>query len=350
IGLGIFLAGALILISKFGIPSWTDDPSVAVITSDFLSIRLIGLLFFSIVLASHSFYVGIAETTMVLVATLLMSISNIFLDYALIFGNLGFPEMGYQGAALATLISEILSCVVLLASLWKHWLFKEISVIESFKKYRIQEWRPVMKLSLPLMFQQVMALTTWTVFFFLVEKLGGLALKVSHLLRNFYMLAFVITMGIGQTTRTYVSGLIAEKRQSELRKVIKRLIIINLIGVAVLCHGYVLYPTVIASWFFESPEEIEVMVKSMKVISVAITLFCFGSVWLNAIEGAGRTKIGFWLELTSIAFYLCLVYWLTQVSHQPIHIVWMSDYLYFGLLGGLSGLFLLFGNWKNHTI
>ena len=62
--------------------------------------------------------------------------------------------------------------------------------------------------------QFLTTISTWTAFFFLVEKVGGLELKVSHLTRNFFMLAFIVAQGMQQTTRTYVSGLIGEGRQA----------------------------------------------------------------------------------------------------------------------------------------
>ena len=208
----------------------------------------------------------------------------------------------------------------------------------------------MLAVSFPLMLQQVLALATWTLFFFLVEKVGIVALKVSNLVRTLYMLAFVILMGVGQTTRTYVSTLIASSRQSELPSAIKKLIAMNLIGVLILCHGFVLYPEYIATFFFDQEIGLEDFIKSTRVIFFSIILFSFSGVFLNVIEGSGRTWVGFGIEFASIIIYLCFVYFITILHPQPVHIIWMSDYVYFGLMGLLSALFLLFGNWKYNKL
>ena len=61
------------------------------------------------------------------------------------------------------------------------------------------------KLALPMILQLTLTLGTWSMFFFLVEQVGVMELKVSHIARNYFMLAFVVSQGIQQTTRTYIS-------------------------------------------------------------------------------------------------------------------------------------------------
>ena len=63
--------------------------------------------------------------------------------------------------------------------------------------------------------QLTLTLGTWSMFFFLVEQVGVLELKVSHIARSFFMLAFVVSQGIQQTTRTFISGLMEAGRQAE---------------------------------------------------------------------------------------------------------------------------------------
>jgi Na+-driven multidrug efflux pump len=70
------------------------------------------------------------------------------------------------------------------------------------------------------------------------------------------------------------------------------------------------------------------------------------SILLNTIEGSGRTRQAMRIELGTIAIYLTLVYFITIVHPQEIHVIWMSDYLYFGALGIFCWLYLRYSNWK----
>ena len=343
-GIGLFFL--LLGIANWMLPYWLDSPDILNVAKSFLQIRAIGFTFYTGTLCLVAYYVGTTKTSIVMFATLITSLVNVVLDYAFIFGHFGFPSLGADGVALATVIAEVLGLMFLL--IMTHRENKQL--LPSMIKGKLYGWKSMILISLPMTLQQVAALATWTLFFFIVEKTGGLALKVSHIIRNFYMLAFVILMGIGQTTRSYVSGLIAEGRQSEIKPTLWKLIGINLVGVLLLCHGFLLYPECISSFFFESPDEGLALVKSLKVIFFAVILFAFGSVWLNTIEGAGRTDRGMAIEFISIIVYLALVYYLALERMEPIHIIWIADYLYFGVLGGLAGIYLIFGKWKYHQL
>ena len=157
-------------------------------------------------------------------------------------------------------------------------------------------------------------------------------------------------MGIGQATKTYVSSLIAEERQRDLRTCLKRLIIINLSGVLILTHGMWLYPGFIADQFTDDAEVLFLATKSLLIVIPAMLLAAVSSVFLNAVEGSGRTPIALIIEIIAITLYLLFTYLLTSVFQQPVYLVWMNDYLYFGIIALMGGLYLKFGNWKNVVI
>ena len=79
-----------------------DSTAIYTDSIAFLDIRAYGIFFAFINMAFRSFYVGIAKTKVITYTTLVLAAVNIFLDYGLIFGNLGMPEMGIRGAALAS--------------------------------------------------------------------------------------------------------------------------------------------------------------------------------------------------------------------------------------------------------
>ena len=180
---------------------------------------------------------------------------------------------------------------------------------------------------------------------FLVEKTGGMALKVSHVARNMFMLAFVITQGMGQTARTYVSGLIGESRQADLRPTLKRIWALNVTGILIMCHGFVLYPDWIAGNFFDTPEGIHDMSRTLSIIFVATLMYSLSGIMLATIQGAGRTLSAFRIEIFAVTIYMAGTYWVTIVNPQPVYVIWRMEFVYFSLLGLGGWLFLRRRTW-----
>ena len=79
-----------------------DSGEVKQATSEYISFRAFGLFFAFINFLFRAFYVGLGKTNVITYSTTLLAIVNGILDYCLIFGNFGFPEMGIAGAAPAS--------------------------------------------------------------------------------------------------------------------------------------------------------------------------------------------------------------------------------------------------------
>ncbi len=84
----------------------------------YMKIMLVGLLPFGIGQAYASTVRECGETKIPMIASMTAVIVNIFLDYVLIFGKLGFPEMQVEGAAIATVVSKFIEMAVVI--IWVH--------------------------------------------------------------------------------------------------------------------------------------------------------------------------------------------------------------------------------------
>ena len=350
IGLGTVLFIGLRWITANALDPLLESDAVLENMQRFLNIRMLGMLFYPITLIIMAFYAGIARTKLLMYTTVLTAIINIILDWILIFGKAGAPVMGLEGAAIATVIAEAAAFIFATIFIFADRKNKPYQIWNAIRSFTFNYTRRIAKVSVPIVGQQVIALSTWTVFFFMVENLGEKSLQASHVVRCMYLLIFVSVMGVGQATKTYVSSLIAEERQRDLRTCLKRLIIINLSGVLILTHGMWLYPGFIADQFTDDAEVLMLATKSLLIVIPAMLLAAISSVFLNAVEGSGRTPIALIIEIIAITLYLFFTYLLTSVFQQPVYLVWMNDYLYFGIIALMGGLYLKFGRWKNVKI
>lgn len=348
LALGLALAGLMHLLNATGVfGGLFKSAEVRAVFEPFLGIRSWGFPVFTLLLAFNAYFMGRAKTWPLLIVSGTTAVLNMVLDSVLVGGFGGWVEsQGALGAARASLASEVMGLVAAVLVLrkaapeftWKGALLPVAA---------IRAW---WKLAYPLMGQLGLTIGTWTGFFFLVEHVGGMELKVSHLARNMFMLAFVVAQGMGQTTRTYVSGLIGEGRQSELRGVLQTIIGFNLLGILLLTHGFVAYPHRIAALFFEGdPVGADAFVKTLLVIFSAVLLYGVTSILLASIQGAGATRSAFRIELFAVLLYVLVTWAMTVWRPQPVWVIWRVEWAYFSTIGLGSWWTLRRRTWMNPT-
>ncbi len=110
-----------------------DDPEVIAYSGEFLSYRFLGTVFFFVGFALRGFFDGIGIVQAGMLSSIVAALTNIFFNWILIFGNLGFPALGVKGAAIASSLSSIPSLIVIFI------FFLRKDILPFFKK---QVWTP----------------------------------------------------------------------------------------------------------------------------------------------------------------------------------------------------------------
>lgn len=112
-----------------------QKPEVALLAQDFLRIAGLGMVPALLVMALKSYLAALERTQVMLWTTLVAVLVNLVLAWALIFGNLGMPEIGVRGAAIASLAVQVLTFVVL--AVYAGWL----PALRHFRLFQ-RFWRP----------------------------------------------------------------------------------------------------------------------------------------------------------------------------------------------------------------
>ena len=109
-----------------------QDPEVASLAHIYLQIVIWQMVPALIVMTFKAFLAAMEHTAIILWATIGTAILNGFINYALIFGNWGMPELGIQGAAIASLTVNLITVLILVA-----YIMKVLPQFELFKNF----WR-----------------------------------------------------------------------------------------------------------------------------------------------------------------------------------------------------------------
>ena len=330
----IFLA--FIFLGEIFVHAICESKKLAVAMTEFLQFRSWGIFFAALYVTMCSFYIGLGKTRIIISATLILAAFNIFLDYALIFGNFGFPELGMVGAPLASSISEAIAFIFLFFYALKSIKFVDFNYHLKIKLDKLII-KPLIKLSIPLMLQGFTALFTWLIFFTMLEHLGSDNLEVAHNIRYMYFLAFVPIFGYGAATKTFVSNLVGRNEENLIPRIQSRIALLSGISILVIFHGAILYPEYMIRIVEHnpnvSPEILENSAAALKFVSGSIILYAIMVVPFNSVAALGKTRLTFAIEILAIILYLLGCYLFIIKWQWSIIEVWWVEYIYFGTIG-----------------
>jgi putative MATE family efflux protein len=318
-------------------------------TLRYIEVRSYGVFLVYINILFRGFYVGIARTRVITWTTAVLAAVNIFFDWCLIFGNLGFQEMGIEGAALASVIAEISATVFFIGytlvrvPLAKYQLFR-------FARFSRELYFRVIRISLPMMLQNFISLSAWLTFFLFVEKIGESELAISNIIRSFYVVLMIPMWGFSSATNTLVSYLIGQGRREEVMSLIYKILVLCMGGVAAIVVAGFVVPEYALRIYTNDPNLIELARPVLYVVNVAALMLSGAFIFFNGVSGTGKTQVSFAIEVVVLLLYLVFNYFLVYIWQSPIEIVWMSEYLYAGLLGLLSYIYLRTGRWKGTVV
>jgi Na+-driven multidrug efflux pump len=311
----------------------------------FLRIRSWGFFVAAVFLALNGFFLAIGKTWVIMVSTITFAVSNIIFDYLLVFGVGIFPEMGIEGAALASVIGELFAVMVMLAILFGKQFHISYTLFQAYAVTKSQVNR-LLKVGLPLMIQGFLALATWTVFFTWIEHMGRFELTVSHNIRSVYFIAFVPIFGFGATTKTYVSQYLGHHQGDQIKSILRKIQLLSVACLLLLFHGALFYPTQLISLI--NPDEAFTAESGaiLRLVFGSILIYAFISPYFQTINGSGNTRVTLIIEILSILIYLSAAYTFIKILELHIVEVWFVEYIYFGTIGLFSILYLRLFNWK----
>ena len=327
-----------------------SNETIGVLETEYISMRSYGLFFSIPSLAINALLIAAGRTRIVMIGSLLTAVANILLDYLLIFGHWNLPEMGIEGAALASTLADMTSMIFLLAIVVRS--KKKIGefTLFTFSEVHLRNIKRITKISFPIMLQGLIALSTWTIFFFWLEQKGTFELTVSQNIRTIYFLAFVPIWGFAGTTKTYISQFLGRKDYDSIPIIIRRIRFLTILCLLMFFHGAILYPEELIKLI--NPSEVH-LAKSAEVLQYvfgSVLLYGFSSVYFQAIAGSGNTRWSLIIEMLSVICYLLFAYLFIKIWNSDVFWIWTVEYIYFGVLGLASVVYLYTSNWKNKII
>jgi len=322
------------------------DPALAKQSTSFLFIRIWGLPFLYIYQMRNALLVGTNQSKLLIWGTLAETISNVVLDYGLIFGNLGLPKLGFNGAAYASIMAEFIGMVVVLAIINAKGMNTRFKLFDNLQfNWKIS--KTILIQSSPIILQYAISIISWEFFFILVSHDGMLALDVSQLMRLLFGFYGIFIWAFAATSSTMVSNLVGQGLSKRVMILVGRIAMLSAGSTLVVFIPVQLFTREILSIFNDDAVFLAMAVPVLRVVSVAILMMSISTVCLNAVTGTGNTRINLMIEMITIVMYIVYVYLVMEVYNLSIVWGWGSEWVYWTSIFIMSFAYLKSGKWNN---
>ena len=351
--ISIFLSVIAITFTYFIAPSIfhsvLHDTQRANNVIEFLKIRIWGIPFLFIYQMRNALLVGTNQSNFLIIGTATEAAFNIFFDYSFIFGHFGFTAMGLNGAAYASIISEVMGLFVIYLVIH----YQKIGArFELFKNFEIK-WdyiKLILVQSSPIMMQYMISIISWEIFYILIEHRGEQSLAVSNSMRNIFGFFGSFTWAFAATSNTMVSNIIGQNMQDKVIPLINKIAKWSFgfaLGVCILLN---VFAHQFLSIYGQGEGFMQEGIPVLRVVSIALLLMSIATIWLNGVTGTGQSKINLAIEFVAIIIYLIYAYLTIEYYQFPITIGWMCEIIYWLTLLIPSYLYIKSYRWKDKKI
>lgn len=354
-GCYFMLALALVLftlshyVSPLILGNTIQSPQVYEATLEYLHWRNYGFFFSFLCIMFRAYYVGITQTKMLTLNSIVMILTNVGLNYCLIFGKAGFPAMGVAGAAIASSMAEAVSLVFFI-------IYTAITADKS--KYgfrRAFTFRPhllkgMLTVSGWTMVQSFIAVSVWFIFFLAIEHLGERSLAVTNIVRSLSTIIFMVISAFATTAGALISNQIGAGEQRKLFTTCCMTLKLTYAVLLPILIPLCLFPAAILGIFTGDPTLIADSIPTLYVMASSTLIFAPAVILFDAVSGTGNTRAGFVIEMITLAIYTAVVYYVVIRLKPDVAVCWCAEHIYALVLMSLSWWYLRNGKWRGKQI
>ena len=279
----------------------------------YLNVMLWGLLPFALVQVYASTLRESGETIAPMVAGICAIMTNLFLNWVLIFGKLGMPAMGVKGAAIATVISRWIEATVVIVHSHRHENRYEF-IQKAYASLKVPG-RLIVRMSrmaAPLLVNEILWSLGMTFINQFYSSRGLNAVAALNITGTAWNLFCVIMFAMGSAVSIMVGQRLGANQMEEARDVDRKLIFLTEIIHIIIGAAMILAAPAVPLLYNIGPEVRDLTRRLLIVAGLALPIHSFAHVTYFTIRSGGRTLITFlfdavytWAVTVLLAYLLC---------------------------------------------
>lgn len=317
-------------------------------TMQYIDWRVYGFFFSFSAVMFRAFYVGITKTKILTANSVVMVLTNIILNYILIFGKLGLPALGIAGAAIASSVSEAVSVLFFIIYTRQKIDYKKYDLF-TFGGFDLRMLKQILNVSFWIMIQNGIAFVGWFIFFLAMEHQGERPLAITNVVRSISSFLFMFVNAFASTSSSLVSNLIGAGETDRVMGLCRRMIRICYYFVLPIGILIALFPSPVLRIYTDNADLIRAAIPSLWVMLSSYILAVPAFIYFFSVSGTGNTRSALLIEIGSILIYVLFIYYIAIWRHADVAVCWTTEHVYDTLI--FSSFFYLWkGNWRNKRL
>tara|TARA_B100000963_G_scaffold161621_1_gene140538 strand:+ start:9826 stop:11208 length:1383 start_codon:yes stop_codon:yes gene_type:complete len=337
-GLGLVLASLVLLaqplLSQIGQPMEVVDLAEPYLF--WVALSLVPLVGFQ---GLRQFAEGLFQTRLAMYATLIGNVINVLLNYLLIFGLYGFPQLGVEGAAIGTLFSR-----------WVMVLFMAINVKKkrSFRRYNRRLFKVKLKkvffkkiifLGLPSALQMFFEVTFFTSAIWMSGLLGKNPQAANQIVLNLTSMTYMVALGLGVTAMIRVGNEKGRNNFITLRRVAISIFLLIILLSSFFALFFIATHDFLP-WLYLNGNSPEISNDVFEVVEIASNLILIAA-FFQIADGVQAVVLGALRGIQDVIIPALLIFFSYGIIGFPISYYlglktdWSTSGIWIGLLTGL---------------
>ncbi len=306
---------------------WFDQPNELLPhIRSYYAIQMASIVVMMLFYALKQFFDSIDKASTSMWVMLSSNVLNILLNYLLIFGKFGFPELGLVGAGVATLLSRLYCLVVLLI------VVQGRKCRELLKSHRadghlsgLGEVRSLFKLGMPIGLQMGVETASFSLAVIMVGWLGAMELAAHQIISVISTLGFMIFYGLSSAVTIRMSRFYEQRDVTSIRGIVSAGLLLQLSSATLLVLLLLLTRHVIGLLFTDD----EALVALVSTLCLPVMIYQYGDVlqilYANALRGLRDVK---YMAVCAVVCHIFLALSLVYIFAFPLGLgvigVWMA--------------------------
>jgi multidrug resistance protein, MATE family len=323
-------------------PYLNSDPEVIAQGVPYLQARVLAILFVGANFAFRGYWNAVDLPRLYMNSLIVMHATNIFLNWVLIFGNLGAPALGVQGAGIASAASTVVGCSIYVWLGFRH--AKAAGFLQRLPGRA--QLLALFRLSLPSGLQQLFFATGFVLTFWIIGQVGTREMAAATVLLNLTLVALLPGLGLGLAAATLVGQALGRNDPADASRWGWDVARVGMVTLAVLGLPGAIWPELLLTVFIHDPQTMEVARLPMRLVGIGMTVEGLGMVMMHNLLGAGDTRRVMKIAvLAQWGVFLPLAYLVGPVLGFGLLVIWCLQVGYRAAMAGVFTLLWVRGDW-----